>query len=54
MRGAPYTREFYEGEIERLTLRLTQPVSDTERVELQHQLASARQHLAEFITPRTA
>lgn len=46
MRGSSYTAEFYKAEVERLTLALTQSVSSEGRVQLQRELASAREHLA--------
>ena len=48
MRGPKYTADFYKAEVERLTLSLTQSVSAEGRVQLQRELASARQHLAEL------
>lgn len=48
MRGPTYTAEFYRAEVERLTLYLTQSVSAEGRVQLQRELASAREHLAEL------
>jgi hypothetical protein len=48
MRGPTYTAEFYKAEVERLTLYLTQPVSAEGRVQLQRELASSREHLADF------
>ncbi len=48
MRGISYTAEFYRGEVERLTLALTQSLSSEGRVQLQRELASAREHLAEL------
>ena len=47
MRGVAYTEQFYRSEVERLTLALTQSVTPENRVQLQTELASARQHLAE-------
>ena len=48
MRGIAYTADFYRAEVERLTLALTQSVSVEGRVQLQRELASAREHLAEL------
>lgn len=48
MRGPTYTATFYRGEVERLTLLLTQSVSVEDRVQLQRELASAREHLKEL------
>jgi hypothetical protein len=46
MRGVAYTAGFYKAEVERLTLALTQSVGPEQRVQLQKELASAREHLA--------
>ena len=54
MRGPAYSEEFYRAEISRLTAELTQPISAEYRVQAQRELASARAHLAELQTPRTA
>ena len=48
MRGPVYTADFFKGEVERLTLALTQSVSAENRVQLQNERASARQHLDTF------
>jgi hypothetical protein len=48
MRGISYNADFYRAEAERLTLALTQSLSSEGRVQLQHELASAREHLAEL------
>ena len=48
MRGPVYTATFFRSEIERLTLLLTQGISPEQRVQYQHELASARSHLAEL------
>ena len=48
MRGVAYSEQFYRSEVERLTLALTQSVSAENRVQLQNELASARQHLDSF------
>lgn len=48
MRGKTYDADFYRGEVERLTLALTQSVSAEGRVQLQRELDSAKQHLAGF------
>ena len=48
MRGIAYTADFYRAEVERLTLALTQSVSVEGRVQLQRELASAREHLTEL------
>lgn len=50
MRGLKYTAEFFKAEVERLTLALTQSISVEGRVQLQRELASAREHLAELQT----
>ena len=42
-----YSADFYRGEIERLTLALTQPVTDSERKTLNSHLDAARAHLGE-------
>ena len=54
MRGQPHTEQFWKGEIERLQLLLTQPLKSEDRESYNRQLASAKQHLTEFHTPRTA
>jgi hypothetical protein len=41
-----YNADFFRAEIERVTLELTQGISNAERVQLQNKLASARDHLA--------
>ena len=48
MRGIKYTAQFYRSEVERLTLELTQSLSPEGRVQLQRELASAREHLADL------
>ena len=48
MRGISYNADFYKAEVERLTLALTQSVSVEGRVQLQRELAAAREHLAEL------
>ena len=45
-----YDTNFYRGEIERLTLTLTQPVNSTERTRLTNHLNAAKAHLAEVTT----
>jgi hypothetical protein len=52
MRGVAYTPAFYRSEVERLTLALTQAVSPEGRVQLQKELASAREHLATATTSK--
>ena len=55
MRGISYNADYFKAEVERLTLALTQSVSTSGRAQLQRELASAREHLAELSkTPRTA
>ena len=55
MRSIIYTSEFYRSEIERLTLNLLQSIKQEERLQIQRELASARDHLADLNkTPRTA
>jgi len=48
MIGVKYNAQFWKTEIANLSLWLTQPVSPEYRVTLQHQLASARAHLADL------
>lgn len=43
-----YSAEFFRGEIERLTLYMTQAISDEQRAQYQEQLKSAREHLADI------
>ena len=53
MRGPAYGQDFWLGEVERLSLLLTQSLTPEDRVSYQTQLASAREHLAEFETKPT-
>jgi len=48
MLGLKYNANYFRAEVERLTLLLTQAVGPENRVQLQRELASARQHLAEL------
>ena len=48
MRGFAYGKDHWLLEVERLELLLTQSLTAEDRVSYQHQLASAREHLAEF------
>jgi hypothetical protein len=48
MLGLTYNANYFRAEVERLTLSLTQAVGPENRVQLQRELASARQHLAEL------
>jgi len=48
MLGLKYNANYFRAEVERLTLSLTQAVGPENRVQLQRELASARQHLAEL------
>jgi hypothetical protein len=48
MRGTTYNADFYRGEISRITLWLSQPITTQERNHLQRELKSAQDHLAEF------
>jgi hypothetical protein len=43
-----YSADFYREEITRLTALLNESVTDAVRVSYQHQLASARAHLADL------
>ena len=52
MRGTVYNAEFYEGEIEKLRLWLTDlGLTPEHRNQLNKQLESAKQHLAEMEKP---
>jgi hypothetical protein len=46
MIGLAYNANFYQSEVRRLTAALTESVDLAQRASLQHQLASARVHLA--------
>jgi hypothetical protein len=48
MLGMTHNTAFYRAEVERLTLLLTQSVSEEGRVQLERELASARAHLADL------
>jgi len=48
MRSTVYNADFYRGEIERITIWLSQPITSQERNHLQRELKSAQEHLAEF------
>jgi len=48
--GLKYNANYFRAEVERLTLLLTQAVGPENRVQLQRELASARQHLADLQT----
>ena len=50
MFGFKYTADFYRAEVERLTLLLTQSVSQTARAQMQNELNSARAHLTDLET----
>ena len=48
MRGIVYNEQFFRAEIETVSLLLTQPITQDERLLLQTRLESAKAHLAEF------
>lgn len=48
MRGPVYTADFFKGEVERLTLVLTQSITLETRVQYLKELAAAQSHLTDL------